>query len=130
LFFTEMWERFSYYGMRALLVLYLVNALGYQRGDALAVYGTYTALVYLTPIAGGYLAISRLPQAILIGAGHGVGHFAMAFPVLLMPARADRRRQRYWPTSPRCSARSTASTTRGATAASPSSTWASTWARS
>ena len=50
LFFTEMWERFSYYGMRALLVLYLVNALGYQRSDALAIYGTYTALVYLTPI--------------------------------------------------------------------------------
>jgi POT family proton-dependent oligopeptide transporter len=39
-----MWERFSYYGMRALLVLYLVNALGYQRRDALAIYGTYAAL--------------------------------------------------------------------------------------
>ena len=45
LFFTEMWERFSYYGMRALLVLYLVNALDYQRADALALYGTYTGLV-------------------------------------------------------------------------------------
>ena len=89
LFFTEMWERFSYYGMRALLVLYLVNALGYQRSDALAVYGTYTALVYLTPIAGGYLADRYLGyrQAILIGAlVMAMGHFAMAFPALLMPA--------------------------------------------
>ncbi len=42
LFLTEMWERFSYYGMRALLVLYLVNSLHYERKDALALYGTYT----------------------------------------------------------------------------------------
>ena len=89
LFFTEMWERFSYYGMRALLVLYLVNALGYQRSDALAVYGTYTALVYLTPIVGGYLADRYLGyrKAILIGGlVMAMGHFAMAFPALLMPA--------------------------------------------
>jgi len=56
IFFTEMWERFSYYGMRALLVLYLVNALGYQRADALELYGIYTGLVYLSPLVGGYLA--------------------------------------------------------------------------
>src|SRR5258708_7042648 len=56
LFFTEMWERFSYYGMRALLVLYLVGPLDYARADALALYGTYTGLVYLTPIFGGWLA--------------------------------------------------------------------------
>jgi len=89
LFFTEMWERFSYYGMRALLVLYLVNALGYQRRDALAVYGTYTALVYLTPILGGWLADRYLGyrKSILIGAlVMAMGHFAMAFPALLMPA--------------------------------------------
>ena len=52
---AEMWERFSYYGMRALLVLYLVNALGYERTDALQLYGLYTGLVYLTPLLGGYL---------------------------------------------------------------------------
>ncbi len=89
LFFTEMWERFSYYGMRALLVLYLVNALGYARSDALAVYATYTALVYLTPILGGWLADRYLGyrQAILIGAlVMAMGHFAMAFPALLLPA--------------------------------------------
>src|SRR5512142_2573699 len=56
IFFTEMWERFSYYGMRALLVLYLVHALGYQRADALQLYAVYTALVYISPIIGGYLA--------------------------------------------------------------------------
>jgi POT family proton-dependent oligopeptide transporter len=89
LFFTEMWERFSYYGMRALLVLYLVNAMGYRRSDALVVYGTYTALVYLTPILGGYLADRYLGyrKAILIGGlVMALGHFAMAFPALLKPA--------------------------------------------
>ena len=89
LFFTEMWERFSYYGMRALLVLYLVNALDYPRADALAIYGTYTALVYLTPIVGGYLADRYLGyrKSILIGGlVMAMGHFAMAFPALLMPA--------------------------------------------
>lgn len=86
LFFTEMWERFSYYGMRALLVLYLVNAIGYNRTDALALYATYTGLVYLTPIIGGYLADRYLGtrKAILIGAiTMAMGHFAMAFPPLL-----------------------------------------------
>src|SRR6516164_10775145 len=56
IFFTEMWERFSYYGMRALLVLYLTKALGYDRAHALEIYGIYTGLVYLTPLIGGYLA--------------------------------------------------------------------------
>ena len=61
LFFTEMWERFSYYGMRALLVLFLTTSLldegwGWERADALTLYGIYTGLVYLTPIIGGFLA--------------------------------------------------------------------------
>ena len=89
LFFTEMWERFSYYGMRALLVLYLVNALGYDRAGALQLYGTYTGLVYLTPILGGYLADRWLGyrKAILIGGFvMALGHFAMAVPALLHPA--------------------------------------------
>jgi POT family proton-dependent oligopeptide transporter len=91
LFFTEMWERFSYYGMRALLVLYLVHALGYRREDALELYATYTALVYITPILGGYLADRYLGQrkAILIGGiTMAMGHFAMAFPPLLHLALA------------------------------------------
>ncbi|HZV97495.1 MAG TPA: peptide MFS transporter [Methylophilaceae bacterium] len=86
LFFTEMWERFSYYGMRALLVLYLVNSLHYERQDALALYATYTGLVYLTPILGGYLADRYLGtrKAILIGGmTMALGHFAMAVPQLL-----------------------------------------------
>ena len=86
MFFTEMWERFSYYGMRALLVLYLVGALGYERPDALALYGLYTGLVYLTPIAGGWLADRYLGyrKSILIGGiVLAAGHFAMAFPSLL-----------------------------------------------
>ncbi|MGI9027048.1 MAG: hypothetical protein ACR2GP_16010, partial [Burkholderiaceae bacterium] len=86
LFLTEMWERFSYYGMRALLVLYLVNSLHYERKDALALYGLYTGLVYLTPILGGYLADRYLGRrkAILIGGlTMALGHFAMAFPALL-----------------------------------------------
>ncbi len=86
LFFTEMWERFSYYGMRALLVLYLVNALGYARADALELYATYTGLVYISPIVGGWLADRWLGQrkAVLIGGlTMAFGHFAMAFPPLL-----------------------------------------------
>ena len=86
IFFTEMWERFSYYGMRALLVLYLVNALGYERGHALAVYGLYTGLVYLSPLAGGWLADRYLGtrKAVLVGGiTMALGHFAMAFEPLL-----------------------------------------------
>ncbi len=86
LFFTEMWERFSYYGMRALLVLFLVSALGlggwdWPRENALALYGTYTALVYITPILGGYLADKFIGYrwAVVIGAlVMTLGHASMA----------------------------------------------------
>ncbi len=86
LFFTEMWERFSYYGMRALLVLYLVNALKYDRDHALSLYAIYTGLVYITPIMGGYIADHLLGtrKSIFIGGiTMALGHFAMAFPSLL-----------------------------------------------
>ncbi len=86
LFLTEMWERFSYYGMRALLVLYLVNALGYKRVDALEMYGIYTGLVYLTPIFGGWIADKYLGlrlTAVIGGTVMMLGHFAMAVPSLL-----------------------------------------------
>ena len=56
LFFTEMWERFSYYGMRAILVLYLTKALFIDKSHASNIYGSYTGLVYLTPLIGGYIA--------------------------------------------------------------------------
>jgi len=86
IFFTEMWERFSYYGMRALLVLYLVNKLGYERSDALTLYGIYTGLVYLTPMIGGALAdryLGKRRAAVIGGLVMTLGHFAMAFEPLL-----------------------------------------------
>ena len=78
LFFAEMWERFSYYGMRALLVFYMIKGfLGYGDSDAYAVYGAYTALVYMTPFFGGMLADRLLGarRAVVLGgllmaAGH------------------------------------------------------------
>lgn len=86
LFFTEMWERFSYYGMRALLVLFLTSSLfdegwAWPREHALALYGTYTSLVYLTPIIGGYIAdkIIGYRKAVVLGALiMTLGHAAMA----------------------------------------------------
>src|SRR5512140_3043650 len=56
LFFTEMWERFSYYGMRALLMLYMVNYFKWSSENASKVYKWYTALVYATPLIGGSIA--------------------------------------------------------------------------
>lgn len=56
LYFTEMWERFSYYGMRAIFTLYMVNALLFDKALASKIYGSYTGLVYLTPLLGGYIA--------------------------------------------------------------------------
>ena len=86
LFFTEMWERFSYYGMRALLVLFLVtdlaqNGWGWPREEALQLYGIYTGLVYLTPILGGLLAdkILGFRKAVILGAMlMTLGHASMA----------------------------------------------------
>jgi POT family proton-dependent oligopeptide transporter len=86
LFLTEMWERFSYYGMRALLILFMVQAaaeggLGYDTKKAAAIYGTYTMSVYLLSILGGFIADNFIgaQRAVLCG---GViiacGHFAMA----------------------------------------------------
>ncbi len=82
---VEMWERFSYYGMRALLVLYMVKYLMFSTEKAGSIYGTYTGLVYLTPLIGGYIADRQLGQknCILIGAIlMALGHFTMAFPEL------------------------------------------------
>ncbi len=80
LFFAEMWERFSYYGMRALLLFYMLKGfLGHNDSDAYAVYGAYTALVYMTPFFGGMIA-DRLLGArravvwggLLMAAGHAL----------------------------------------------------------
>lgn len=82
LFLAEMWERFSYYGMRALLIFYLVQHWMYSDSEASVIYGAYTALVYITPVIGGYLADRYLGQrkAVLFGAILlTIGHFFMAF---------------------------------------------------
>ncbi len=88
LFFTEMWERFSYYGMRAILVLFLTTSIvgdnpgwGWPRVNALAIYGSYTSLAYLTPILGGYIAdrIIGYRWAVVVGAClMTLGHLSMA----------------------------------------------------
>ncbi len=83
LFVAEMWERFSYYGMRAILVLYLVNALRWDTAHAASLYGTYTMSVYLTPLVGGYLAdrfIGTRRSLVLGGAIIALGHFSLAIP--------------------------------------------------
>ena len=82
LFLAEMWERFSYYGMRALLIFYLVQHWLFSDAEASVIYGAYTALVYITPVVGGYMADKYLGQrkAVLFGAILlTVGHFFMAF---------------------------------------------------
>ncbi len=78
LFYAEMWERFSYYGMRALLILYLTQFWLFTDGKASLIYGAYTSLVYITPVLGGYIADRYLGQrkAVLFGGivlalGHG-----------------------------------------------------------
>jgi POT family proton-dependent oligopeptide transporter len=88
LFFTEMWERFSYYGMRVLLVVFLVEvAFGdtpWDRADALALYGIYTGFVYFTPMIGGIIADKYIGyrKAVLAGALiMTLGHAAMALEV-------------------------------------------------
>ena len=82
LFFAEMWERFSYYGMRALLIFYLTKHWLFSDSESGVIYGAYTALVYIAPVVGGYLADKALGQrkAVLFGAVLlTLGHFFMAF---------------------------------------------------
>ena len=93
LFFTEMWERFSYYGMRALLVLFLTQSLmgenpgwGWERKEALGLYALYTSLVYFTPLIGGMIAdkITGYRRAVFLGAIiMAMGHGFLAFEIPL-----------------------------------------------
>ena len=86
LFFAEMWERFSYYGMRALLVLYIIKGFMHKTdAEAYAIYGSYTALVYTTPFIGGVLADR------FIGARRSVilGGLLMAFGHLIMTIESE-----------------------------------------
>src|SRR5688572_23476706 len=82
LFATEMWERFSYYGMRALLSLYMLKALLMNKEMSSLIYGNYTSLVYLTPLLGGYMADRYWGnrRSILVGGLlMAVGQFALFF---------------------------------------------------
>jgi POT family proton-dependent oligopeptide transporter len=87
LFFTELWERFSYYGMRAILVLYMVapaaqGGLGFDTKRAASIYGTYTMSVYLTALPGGFVADRWLGARLAVLLGGIViacGHFTMVF---------------------------------------------------
>ena len=91
LFLTEMWEKFSYFGMRALLVYYMTKALAMTQEDASWVYGGYTAFAYFTPILGGLIAdryLGRRRAVILGGSIMAAGHFMMAFPGMFYPALA------------------------------------------
>jgi proton-dependent oligopeptide transporter, POT family len=91
LFFTEMWERFSYYGMRAMLILYMTTAvvsggLGFDDRTAASIYGVYTGSVYLMSIPGGWFAdnVFGTRRAVLFGGIIiALGHFSMAIPSLL-----------------------------------------------
>lgn len=96
LFGTELWERFSYYAMRAILVLYLVDrvqadggfGLGFSNADALRLYAWFTALVYITPLIGGWLADNFLGQRraiVLGGALMAAGHFLLGTPHAWVP---------------------------------------------
>jgi len=90
LFFTEMWERFSYYGMRALLTLFMTTAtieanpgLGFDVATAGAIYGMYTALVYIMALPGGWIADNLWGQRKAVWVGGWIialGHFTMAIP--------------------------------------------------
>jgi POT family proton-dependent oligopeptide transporter len=91
LFFAETWERFSFYGMRALLTLYMTSHFLFSDERAYGVYGSYTALVYGTPVIGGMLAdrvLGSRRAVVLGGVLMALGHFAMAFEGLFYFALA------------------------------------------
>jgi POT family proton-dependent oligopeptide transporter len=82
LFATEMWERFNYYGMRAILVLFMTKALLFDKVFASSIYGSYTGLVYLTPLVGGYIADrywGNKRSIILGGLVMAIGEFVLFF---------------------------------------------------
>jgi POT family proton-dependent oligopeptide transporter len=91
LFLTEMWEMFSFFGMRALLVYYMTKRLDFGQEYASLVYGTYAALVYFTPVFGGMAAdrwLGKRRAVVIGGATMALGHFMMASEALFYPALA------------------------------------------
>ncbi len=143
LFFTEMWERFSYYGMRALLLLYMTapltaGGLGFDAAQGGAIYGLYTSMVYMATLPGGWIADRLIgPRRAVLYGGMliAAGHFSMAlsslatfyvglFLIVIGTGSAQGQRQRDRRQALRAQA------TSAAMPASRSSTWASTSARS
>jgi POT family proton-dependent oligopeptide transporter len=91
LFFTEMWERFSYYGMRAILIYYMMKQLMFTQENASSIYGYYSGLVYLTPFFGGIIADRWLGQrrsVIIGGLLMAAGQFTLMFQQLFFPGLA------------------------------------------
>ncbi len=96
LFFTELWERFSYYGMRGILILFMAaplarNGLGFNDAKSAAIYGLYTSMVYLLALPGGWVADKLWGQRRAVFVGGCViaaGHFTMALPLLGLPDQA------------------------------------------
>lgn len=89
LFLTQMWEMFSYYGMRTLLVYYMTKQLLFAQEKASLIYGSYTAMAYFTPILGGMVAdrwLGKRNAVILGGSVMALGHFLMAFESLFFVA--------------------------------------------
>jgi POT family proton-dependent oligopeptide transporter len=99
LFVTEMWERFSFYGMRAIFILYLTKALVFDKSVAARIYGSYSGLVYLTPLLGGYMAdrfwgnrrsivvggfLMALAQFVLFLSGSFYQNHALAYALMLL----------------------------------------------
>ena len=91
LFITEMWERFSYYGMRAIFILFMVKALMMDKAFASNLYGSYTGLVYLTPLLGGYISDrywGNRRSIIVGGLIMAIGQFTLFFSGSLISATA------------------------------------------
>jgi POT family proton-dependent oligopeptide transporter len=89
LFLTEMWMQFSFFGMRTILVYYMIKELMFPQARSSLIYGTYAAAVYFTPIFGGFIAdrwLSKRTSVVIGGLAMAAGHFMMIFPALFFPA--------------------------------------------
>ncbi|PSL49809.1 POT family proton-dependent oligopeptide transporter [Chitinophaga niastensis] len=99
LFATEMWERFNFYGMRALLTLFLVNALSFSEADSSYIYGGFLGLCYLTPMLGGYIADRYLGNRnciILGGFVMGIGQLLMVFSATIYASNVELAKTIVW----------------------------------
>lgn len=118
LFLTEMWEKFSFYGMRTLLIYYMTKKLLIEQDSASVIYGLYTAFVYFTPVLGGFISdrwLGRRASVIIGGSIMALGHFMMAFESLFylalvvitignglfLPSLPSQIRDLYSPSDPR-----------------------------